>query len=61
MTPTSTAENRRFLGYFLVGVIISIIMFVGFSKNFYLRAWIGTRPIRVSDHGAGHEAASANP
>ncbi|HMH28737.1 MAG TPA: hypothetical protein VK580_09140 [Steroidobacteraceae bacterium] len=53
MTPTSTAENRRFLGYFLVGVIISIIMFVGFSKNFYLRAWIGTRPITSMVHVHG--------
>jgi hypothetical protein len=53
MTATSTTENRRFLGYFLVGVIISTIMFVGFSKNFYLRAWIGTRPITAMVHVHG--------
>ena len=54
MIPTSrTSESRRLLGYFLSGLIISTIMFVGFAKNFYLRAWIGTRPITamVQVHG----------
>jgi small neutral amino acid transporter SnatA (MarC family) len=53
MIPTSITENRRFLGYFLSGVIISTIMFVGFAKNFYLRTWIGTRPITAMVHVHG--------
>jgi hypothetical protein len=54
MTPAGRlTENRRLFGYFLSGVIISAIMFAGFAKNFYLRAWIGTRPITVMVHVHG--------
>jgi hypothetical protein len=54
MTPASRfTENRRFLGYFLYAVIISAIIFAGFAKNFYLRAWIGTRPISAMVHVHG--------
>lgn len=51
VTPTSQSiGNRGFLGYFLSALIISAIMFAGFAKNFYLRAWIGTRPITAMVH-----------
>jgi hypothetical protein len=54
MIPISRfSENRGFLGYFLSAVIISAIMFAGFAKNFYLRAWIGTRPITAMVHVHG--------
>jgi hypothetical protein len=54
MTPASRlTENRWFVGYFLSGVIVAAIMFAGFAKNFYLRAWIGTRPITVMVHVHG--------
>ena len=54
MTPMNQfTENRRFLGYFASGAIISTVMFVGFAKNFYLRAWIGTRPITAMVHVHG--------
>jgi hypothetical protein len=46
-------ENRRLLGYFASGALISTVMFVGFAKNCYLRAWIGTRPITVMVHVHG--------
>lgn len=47
---SQTIQNRRFFGYFLTALIISAIMFVGFAKNFYLRAWLGTRPITGMVH-----------
>src|ERR1700733_14403292 len=54
MTPMiQFTENRRFLGYFASGAIISTVMIVGFSKNFYFRAWIGTRPITAMVHVHG--------
>jgi hypothetical protein len=54
MTPTSQSiGNRRRLGYILSALIISAIMFAGFAKNFYLRAWIGTRPITSMVHVHG--------
>ena len=54
MTPASRlTENRWFFGYFLSGVIIAAIMFAGFAKHFYLRAWIGTRPITAMVHVHG--------
>src|ERR1700721_4687766 len=54
MTPMiQFTENRRFLGYFASGAIISTVMIVGFAKNFYLRAWIGTRPITAMVHVHG--------
>jgi hypothetical protein len=53
MLTSRLAENRRFLGYFLSAVLISAIMFVGFAKNFYLRAWIGTRPMTAMVHVHG--------
>jgi hypothetical protein len=53
MALTGITENRRFLGYFLSGLTITIIMLAGFAKNFYLRAWIGTRPITPMVHVHG--------
>jgi hypothetical protein len=54
MVPISRlAEKQRFLGYFLSAVVIAAVIFVGFAKNFYLRAWIGTRPISVMVHVHG--------
>jgi hypothetical protein len=37
----------------LVAVAIGAVMFVGFAKNYYLRAWLGTRPIGVMVHVHG--------
>ena len=52
--PTSRfTENRRFPGYLPSAAIISAIMFAGFAKNFYLRAWIGTRPVTAMVHVHG--------
>ena len=54
MTSTSQSiENRALRGYFLYALIVSAIMFAGFAKNFYLRAWIGTRPITAMVHVHG--------
>ncbi len=54
MTPAGRlTESRRFFSYFVSGVTISAIMFAGFAKNFYLRAWIGTRPITLMVHVHG--------
>jgi len=54
MTPAGRlVERRSFFSYFLSGVIISAIMFAGFAKNFYLHAWIGTRPITLMVHVHG--------
>lgn len=54
MTRTSQSiGNPRLLGYVLFALIISAITFAGFAKNFYLRAWIGTRPITAMVHVHG--------
>jgi hypothetical protein len=54
MTPVDrSTEDRRFFGYFVSALIITAFMFAGFAKNFYLRAWIGTRPITVMVHVHG--------
>jgi hypothetical protein len=50
---TAASLRNKYLGYFLAALIISAIMFVGFAKNFYLRAWIGTRPITAMVHVHG--------
>lgn len=33
--------------------LITVIMFAGFARNYYLRAWIGTRPISLMVHVHG--------
>jgi hypothetical protein len=50
---TATSLRNKYLGYFLAASIISAIMFVGFARNFYFRAWIGTRPITAMVHVHG--------
>lgn len=47
------SERRKLFTYLLSAVIISAIMFAGFAKNFYLRAWFGTRPITAMVHVHG--------
>jgi hypothetical protein len=39
--------------YFLFALVLATIMFAGFAKNYYLRTWIGTRPITVMVHVHG--------
>jgi hypothetical protein len=50
---TAASPRNRYLGYFLTALLISTIMFVGFAKNFYLRHWLGTRPITAMVHVHG--------
>jgi hypothetical protein len=47
---TTGRGNRT---YFLFALTISAIMFAGFAKNYYLRTWIGTRPITAMVHVHG--------
>lgn len=51
-TNKSTA-NGAIPVYFFSAVVLAAIMFVGFAKNYYLRAWIGTRPITTMVHVHG--------
>ena len=51
-TNKSTA-NGAIPVYLLSAVVLTAIMFVGFAKNYYLRAWIGTRPITTMVHVHG--------
>jgi hypothetical protein len=54
MSPTrGFADSRGVRPYFLSALILAAIMFVGFAKNYYLRTWIGTRPITVMVHVHG--------
>ena len=53
LQPESLSYGRGIRPYLLCALILSAIMFVGFSKNYYLRAWIGTRPITVMVHVHG--------
>lgn len=54
MTQTGRfTANRRVFSYLLSALIIAAIMFVGFAKNYYLRTWIGTRPITRMVHVHG--------
>lgn len=46
-------DDRAIRTYFLIALIISAIMFVGFAKNYYLRTWIGTRAITAMVHVHG--------
>jgi hypothetical protein len=51
-TNKSTA-NGAIPVYLLSAVVLTVIMFVGFAKNYYLRTWIGTRPITAMVHVHG--------
>jgi hypothetical protein len=53
MLPTTGSNNIRVGAYFVSALILGAIMFVGFAKNYYLRTWIGTRPISVMVHVHG--------
>jgi hypothetical protein len=54
MLPTTrSASSREVRAYFVSAVILAGIMFAGFAKNYYLRTWIGTRPISVMVHVHG--------
>jgi hypothetical protein len=54
MLPTTgSADSRGVRPYFVSALILAGIMFVGFAKNYYLRTWIGTRPITVMVHAHG--------
>jgi hypothetical protein len=50
---TDSANSRGIRPYFVSAVILAGIMFVGFAKNYYLRTWIGTRPITFMVHVHG--------
>ena len=54
MLPTTGPTNSRsILCHFVSALILAGIMFAGFAKNYYLRTWIGTRPISVMIHVHG--------
>jgi hypothetical protein len=53
LQPEKLLDGRGIRPYLLSALILSAIMLVGFSKNYYLRAWIGTRPITVMVHVHG--------
>lgn len=54
METTTGSANRRGVGaYFVSALFLAGIMFAGFAKNYYLRTWIGTRPISVMVHVHG--------
>ena len=46
--PQLKSTNRRSLVSY--AIVIGAIMFVGFAKNYYLRAWLGTRAISGMVH-----------
>jgi len=47
---TTGRGNRT---YFLFALTVSAIMLAGFAKNYYLRTWIGSRPITAMVHVHG--------
>jgi hypothetical protein len=53
LSAEKSTSGRGIRTYFLFALTISAIMLVGFSKNYYLRAWIGTRPITAMVHVHG--------
>jgi hypothetical protein len=53
LSAEKSTTGRGIRTYFLSALIISAIMFVGFAKNYYLRTWIGTRPITAIVHVHG--------
>jgi hypothetical protein len=44
--PAATSDDSRIAGGLIV--LVTAIILVGFAKNFYLRAWLGTRPLIVT-------------
>jgi hypothetical protein len=52
MMPTikPASNHGRSRTFILSALILAAIMFIGFAKNYYLRAWIGTRPITFMVH-----------
>jgi hypothetical protein len=49
-SPKNRTSQRLFIVY---AIAISAIMFAGFAKNYYLRAWLGTRTISSMVHVHG--------
>jgi hypothetical protein len=49
-TRKSDTSQCLFVGYALA---IAAVIFAGFAKNYYLRAWLGTRAITVMVHAHG--------
>lgn len=50
---SSQAGGRGLRGYWLAALVFAGIMVAGFAKNYYLRTWIGTRPISFMVHVHG--------
>lgn len=50
LSTTGSANRRGVRAYLVSALILAGIMFAGFAKNYYLRTWIGTRPISVMVH-----------
>ena len=54
MTVNELSSNARGLrGYFFAAIVLAAIMVAGFAKNYYLRTWLGTRPISFMVHVHG--------
>jgi hypothetical protein len=51
MMPMDRTLDRRFFAS--AAVLLCFVMFVGFARNYYLRAWIGTRPLTLLAHVHG--------
>ncbi len=51
MTAADDHQSRGF--YSGAALAIAAVMFVGFSRNYYLRAWLGTRVISFMVHVHG--------
>jgi hypothetical protein len=51
MMPMDRTLDRRFFA--TAAILLCFVVFVGFARNYYLRAWIGTRPLTVLAHVHG--------
>ncbi len=48
------SDNQQSRGFYWgAALAFAAVMFVGFSRNYYLRAWLGTRVISFMVHGHG--------
>jgi hypothetical protein len=50
----AVSDNQQSRGFYSgAALVIAAVMFVGFSRNYYLRAWLGTRVISFMVHVHG--------
>jgi hypothetical protein len=51
MMPVERTLDRRFFA--AAAMLLCLVMFAGFARNYYLRTWIGTRPLTLLAHVHG--------